>query len=238
MKHTHKMNAVFFDFGDTLVSLNPQKEDLFIKAALKIGMTLDKAAVKRAYGCVDFFMKFSSVLINKDSEKTEFYRLYNERLCEALGMSTSFTELWPFISEMFNGNKKWQLAEGSMETLTGLWSSGVRLAIVANWDRSLGELVRSFDIGHLFECVVSSQEAGVEKPNPAIFQVALRAMSLIDNPGSVVYVGNEYRADIVGARSAGLVPCLLDIDNRYPYADCRRIALLRELFSVIDHIHV
>lgn len=232
------MNAVFFDFGETLVAMKTQKEDLFIEAASAIGLKLDNATVKRAYECVDFFMKFSSVAINKDSERSEFYRLYNERLCEALGISGSYAKLGPILAGKFQGKRKWQLAEGVMETLTGLSHRGVRLAIIANWDSSLGELVRSFDIGHLFECVVSSQEAGVEKPNPAIFRVALKAMSLLENPGSVVYVGNEYRADIIGARSAGLVPVLLDVDNRYPYADCRRIVLLRELFSVIDHIHV
>lgn len=238
MKYPHEMNAVFFDFGDTLVSLHPQKEDLFIKAALNIGMMLDKAVVKRAYECVDFFMKFSSVAIHKDSERKEFYKLYNERLCEALGISGSFANLWPSIAEVFNTNKTWHLVDGAKETLISLHDRGMRLAIIANWDSSLSELVRSFDIDHLFECVVSSQEEGVEKPNPAIFQVALKAMSLLENTGSVVYVGNEYRADILGARSAGLVPCLLDIDNRYPFADCQRISLLRELLSVINHIHV
>jgi len=236
MQYFKKMNAVFFDFGDTLVSLDPQKEDLFIKAALNIGIMLDKAAVKRAYECVDFFMKFSSVAINKESERREFYKRYNERLCEALGISGSFTNLWPSIAKIFNANKTWHLVGGAKETLTSLHDRGIRLAIIANWDSSLGELVRRLDIGHLFEYIVSSQEAGVEKPDPAIFQVALKAMSLLENPCSVVYVGNEYRADVVGARSAGLMPCLLDIENRYPFADCQRITSLRDLLSVIDNI--
>lgn len=234
MENFKTLNAVFFDFGETLVAMETQKEDLFIEAASEIGLKLDSNAVKRAYECVDFLMKFSSVAINKDSERSEFYRRYNERLCEALGISGSFAKLWPIIAEKFNGKKKWRLAEGVMETLTGLKYRGIRLAVVANWNKSLGDLVRRLDIGHLFECIVSSQEAGVEKPDPAIFQVALKAMSLLENPGSVVYVGNEYRADIVGARSAGLMPVLLDVNNRYPYADCQRIVSIRELLSVID----
>jgi putative hydrolase of the HAD superfamily len=47
----------------------------------------------------------------------------------------------------------------------------------------------------------------------------------------VVYVGNEYIADVAGARDAGLTPVLIDRDDRLPAADCLRIRALRELVS-------
>jgi putative hydrolase of the HAD superfamily len=238
MNLSNDIKAVYFDFGDTLAVLEPQKEDLFIAAARKIGLELDKANVKRAYECVDAFVKFSSISINEDSGRSEFYRIYNEHLCEALGISSSFTNLWPIIAGIFSRNTKWRLIEGALETLLSFWDRGIRLAVIANWDKNLGNLMQGLGIRGFFECVVSSQEAMVEKPDPAIFRIALRAMSLLEYPDSVAYVGNEYRADIVGARSAGLIPCLLDVDNRYPYADCRRIASIRELLSMINKVRV
>ena len=73
-----------------------------------------------------------------------------------------------------------------------------------------------------FSCIVSSQEAGVEKPNPAIFKQAIETLSLSVDSDGLLYVGNEYRADVLGARAAGLVPVLIDRDEDYPHADCIR----------------
>ena len=44
-----------------------------------------------------------------------------------------------------------------------------------------------------------------------------------------LYIGNEYIADVVGAREAGLTPVLIDRNNRLPAADCWRIRALADL---------
>jgi putative hydrolase of the HAD superfamily len=57
-------------------------------------------------------------------------------------------------------------------------------------------------IGHLFPVLIVSEEAGVWKPDPAIFQLALDAAGVA--PHEAIYVGDSPHHDVPGARAAGL----------------------------------
>jgi putative hydrolase of the HAD superfamily len=217
--------AIFFDFGETLATLAPAKEQLFIRAAQSIGLQLELEAVRRAYQIVDFHNKYSSVEV---TDRSAFYQHYNEQLSEALGVSSHFAELAPALAEQFSHAKKWELFAEVPEVLNHLQQAGLRLGLVANWDRDLPELVERLQISQFFSTIVSSQEAGVEKPDAEIFKRALVNLSLVVENATILYVGNEYRADVMGARGAGLVPVLIDRNGLYPHADCLRFASLRE----------
>jgi len=52
------------------------------------------------------------------------------------------------------------------------------------------------------DVLVVSEEAGVSKPDPAIFRIALDALSV--RPEDAVMVGDSWSADVVGARAAGI----------------------------------
>jgi len=78
------------------------------------------------------------------------------------------------------------------------------------------------------EVVVDSHRVGVEKPDPAIFGFALRAMDL--DPARCVYVGDSVRIDVAGARAAGLTPILLDPHDRAETNAPR----VRALWDVLD----
>lgn len=211
------VKAVFFDFGDTLAALSPSKEELFQRAAHSIGMELGLEAIRRAYQVVDFRTKYSSVHV---TDREGFYRDFNEQLCEALGISSRCDELHPALIAQFKREKKWQLIAEVPEALRRLRALKLPLALVANWDSNLPELTERLGIRDAFSVIVASQAAGVEKPDPAIFLRAARELSLEVENDHVLYVGNEYRADVMGARSAGLTPVLIDRNRLYPHADC------------------
>lgn len=52
------------------------------------------------------------------------------------------------------------------------------------------------------DVLVVSEEAGVSKPDPAIFRIALDALAV--RPEDAVMVGDSWAADVVGARGAGI----------------------------------
>jgi len=82
-----------------------------------------------------------------------------------------------------------------------------------------------------FEDVVDSEEVGVEKPDPRIFEIALKRVGAA--PGETVFVGDIYNVDVVGGRGAGLRVVLVDERGLYPEADCPRVRSLAEL---ADHL--
>jgi FMN phosphatase YigB (HAD superfamily) len=219
------VDAVFFDFGETLVTLAPSKEELFVQAASSIGLELTVGAVRRAYQIVDFHYQYSSVHVR---DRNEFYRTYNQRLAEALGISSHFAGLGPALAAQFRNHKKWVLFDDVPDTLRRLQALHIPLAVVANWDDNLSSLLDHLEIKGAFSVVVPSQLAGVEKPDPKIFCIAAAKLSLSPDAHRILYVGNDYAADVVGARTAGLTPVLIDRDYRYQHADCRRFTSLLE----------
>ena len=51
-------------------------------------------------------------------------------------------------------------------------------------------------------CIVLSEEIGIRKPDPRIFRHAASLLGI--EPGHCLYVGNSYRADVFGAKAAGM----------------------------------
>ncbi len=84
-----------------------------------------------------------------------------------------------------------------------LHRSGVRVAIVSNTEALLTrfELDR-FPILQTADAIVLSSDVGVRKPDAVIFQLAVNRIGA--TPGSTVFVGNDWAADVLGARRAGI----------------------------------
>ena len=78
------------------------------------------------------------------------------------------------------------------------------LAILSNWPLA-ATIDRYADaqgwLPHL-RAIVVSQRVGTIKPRPAIFEAARSALGNPD-PGSILHVGDDWAADIVGASAVG-----------------------------------
>ncbi len=88
-----------------------------------------------------------------------------------------------------------------LERLAG---RGLRLAILSNWPLAWTIERYAEEAGwtaHL-EAVVVSQRVGVVKPHPAIFAAARAAVG-DPEPAAIVHVGDDWAADVAGARAAG-----------------------------------
>lgn len=91
------------------------------------------------------------------------------------------------------------------ETLEGLANRGFALAILSNWP--LAQVIDRFAEAQgwvpLLHAIVVSQRVGTIKPHPAIFRVAEAALGLEGAGDRVLHVGDDWAADVVGARAAG-----------------------------------
>jgi putative hydrolase of the HAD superfamily len=65
------------------------------------------------------------------------------------------------------------------------------------------------------------------KPDPGLFIHALECLGVPAQ--SAIYVGDNYYADVVGARRAGVHPVLYDPEGVFPNADCTVIRRIGEL---------
>jgi HAD superfamily hydrolase (TIGR01549 family) len=66
------------------------------------------------------------------------------------------------------------------------------------------EKLRACGLDAHVDLLLASEEAGVSKPDPRIFRLALDRLAC--DPGDAVMVGDSWAADIAGARAAGIAP--------------------------------
>jgi putative hydrolase of the HAD superfamily len=115
---------------------------------------------------------------------------------------------------------------GTVEALDLLLHRGYRLGVISNADGRMEAALEAAGLRGRFEFVLDSERVGAEKPDPAIFQEGLRRLDL--SPPDVLYVGDLYPVDVVGARRAGLQALLLDPSGALAHP-VDRIPSVREL---------
>jgi putative hydrolase of the HAD superfamily len=98
--------------------------------------------------------------------------------------------------------------EGARETIDSLGALGLRLAVISNSDGRAELHLRESGVLSGIEFVVDSLLVGVEKPDPAIFRIALERLAI--GPERALFVGDIRSVDEAGARGAGTHFVLLD----------------------------
>ncbi len=76
----------------------------------------------------------------------------------------------------------------------GVVSNGIA---IKQWEKLIG-----LGLHHFFDTVVTSEEAGVEKPSEEIFFLAAEKLGL--EPEECLMIGDRVKVDIAGAKSAGM----------------------------------
>lgn len=88
----------------------------------------------------------------------------------------------------------------SRETLEKL-SRNHRLALVSNFYGNLSVVVDEFGLSNMFETIIESAQAGIRKPDPAIFLLATERMGV--SPQQAIVVGDSMKNDIRPAHELG-----------------------------------
>ncbi len=117
----------------------------------------------------------------------------------------------PVDVEMLMSSIRFHPYPDARPALTALRSRGVALVCVSNWDCSLPDVLARCGLGEGLDAVVTSATAGARKPDPEIFQRALRVAGC--GPEQAVHVGDTAEEDVAGARRAGIRALLLDRDG-------------------------
>lgn len=120
-----------------------------------------------------------------------------------------------------------------------------RLGIIANQPTWIRTSMREWGLLDYFEpdCVVISDEVGVSKPRPEIFQFALTQARV--EPGDAVMVGNDYTHDIEPAKRLGMHTIWVEREDPYspgaprildPAAADERVTQLAEVPAALKRL--
>jgi putative hydrolase of the HAD superfamily len=140
-------------------------------------------------------------------------------------------------NEYVTGGLWSQVIEGSRDGLAELVAGQAPVGIVSNSDGTIERRLDEMGICQVGEgsgvevrCFVDSGAVGVEKPDPRIFDFALRVLDV--DPDGVWYVGDTPGFDVVGARRAGLEPLLMDPYDVSADIDVIRVTSLHQVAAM------
>jgi len=113
-----------------------------------------------------------------------------------------------YIDNLSNHNT---LFEGAIEVLNYLLSK-YQLHIITNgFEEVQMQKLKKSEIRHFFDKVITSESVGVKKPNPIIFNHALKVANAA--PKKSVMIGDNLEADILGAQQIGMQAILFNYHN-------------------------
>ena len=120
---------------------------------------------------------------------------------------------------------------GTIEVLEYL-RPNYKLHIITNGFEEIQEKkMRNSNIHHYFDVIVNSEMAGVKKPNPLIFELALkRAKVAAEN---ALMIGDSLEADILGAKNLGFHVLHFNSHREPRHEICEMIQNLDEIKSFL-----
>ena len=227
------IRTVFFDFDGTLVFHEPDSFDVISAFCAEIGQPLSEESERQGRRTRHAYFVDPVIRDQYDNlAPGEFWKHFNRYLLEAVCIDGDLDELAEEVSSRIaNVKMTYYCHEDGSHTLTELRNRGYGLGLITNRenvDHFYG-LLDELELRECFDLTLASGEVGIHKPEPGIFRAALDRTGA--TPEESIYVGDNYWADVVGARRAGVTPVLLDPRHLFPEADCLIVSELGELLA-------
>jgi putative hydrolase of the HAD superfamily len=203
------IRAVLFDAAGTLIRLREPVGVTYSSVAREYGVVARAEELEHAFR-VAFRRQPPMVFPGESPERiTTLERLWWKDLVhatfDAVGSTTRFSNFDECFDELFSyfgRAQAWHLTPGALRVLEQLRTRGLCSGVVSNFDHRLCPILSGLGVRKLLDVVVRPADAGVAKPNPGIFELALRKLGV---PASeALYVGDHFDEDIAGARSVGV----------------------------------
>ena len=196
MPSASEIDAVTVDAFGTLVALEDPVPRLQVALAER-GVERSPEDVRSAFRAEASYYRPRS-LEGRDAESLQALRAD----CVGVFLAHLGAEVEPvdFVGG-FLDSVVFRLTDGALEALEALRGAGLELACVANWDIGLFAHLARLGVAERFGTVLSSAEAGAEKPDPRIFLEALGRLGV--EPGRALHIGDD-DVDRAGALAAGL----------------------------------
>lgn len=221
---------VFFDLDHTLWDFDRNSSLAFERVFQTHKVQLEVSKFIREYEPINlrYWKKFRDEEITK--EELRRGRLIDALKIFELDYPLSFIDLMAtsYIDELPLDN---HLFCGSIELLDYLFPK-YRLHIITN---GFGEVqhtkLKNSDIYKYFETITTSEDVGVKKPNPIIFNTALSNASTKANRS--IMIGDNLEADIYGARNVGMHTLFFNYRNE---EISNSGLVVNDLLQIKDHL--
>ncbi len=229
------IKAVVFDLDGTLYDYNALDKEAFGRVGELVRERLGVS--EEQYG--EAFMRARKSTKKKLGETATSHSrmLYFQKTLEYLDIRPLYLTLEMYETYWGLFLEKMTLYPGARKLLDALHDKYIRVAVCTDLlahiqHRKLKALGMMDDV----DCLVTSEEAGVEKPSPKIFALCLKKLRL--EPEEVCFVGDDYKKDVKGAMAAGMCAvwfCPEGVQNPPEgEPDCLKVTSYEELYELLS----
>jgi putative hydrolase of the HAD superfamily len=218
------IEAIFFDVGNTLLFPNRQKmlHPLYSRHAFPSEELLQQ--IER-----ETKLEFDALVESHSAIDHGFWWMFYTRLLRELGIPDQ--AICSDLVARTQASSNWcDIRPGTRESLLRL-GQRYRLAVISNADGKIAKILERCGIADCFATITDSGIVGKEKPHPAIFEAALKSLSLKAEQG--LYTGDVYSVDYLGSTAAGMQCVLFDVSGAYTQKSLPRVRSLEELENLL-----
>ena len=228
-----RYRLISLDFADTLVQAWPDWATHYLRAYREAGISVDLEQLRAAADAAwtEDRLRLPLVFPADERHDAERQRVVEGRILARLGIhdETLTDHLLQRMRQIFRDPACFRLFPEVPDTLEALRARGYQLGIVSNWNWYLPELCRALGLDRYVDFIVASARVGAEKPHPAIFRAALAQAQTA--PEQALHVGDNPKADVLGAHRAGITGVLID---RRRHGESPGGLVIRSLAELLD----
>lgn len=197
-----KYKVILFDADETLFDFKKSEREAFKNTMIEFGVDYDENYHFSIYKEINtaIWKELEDGLITQSKLKIERFR----RLSDKLGMNFDENEFAAsYMKHLGDGSF---LFDGAYELVEAL-SKNYILSIVTNGLTSVQERrIKKSIISKYFKDIVISEEIGISKPNPDIFEHAINNLGKFDK-NEILMIGDSLSSDIKGGINYSIDTC-------------------------------
>ncbi|PWH12250.1 MAG: hypothetical protein DDG60_14510 [Anaerolineae bacterium] len=232
------IRAIFYDLDGTLRTSQPPGRVIFAEHAARLGLITDAETRRRAAIWEHQYFAESPELVRDrqdfQDDSQAFWLNYCFRQLQILGASEDQArDLAPSMTAYMNEHFRPQdvIFDDVYETLRILREHGYFLGLLSNRFEPYTDYLAERGLDGFFDLVVHAGQAGIRKPHPAVFHFMLQKAGF--RPEQSIYIGDNYFADVLGARQAGMLGVLYDPEGLFERPDCPVISKHTQILHLL-----
>jgi HAD superfamily hydrolase (TIGR01549 family) len=234
-----EIRAILFDLDGTLRENRPSANHALMDHAVRLGISDGWEKRARAIRWSHYYWANSPELLEDiqsyPDRQEQFWTNYAQRQLLALDCTPECAQdlapdIFSHMSQKYDP-EDWVPPEVP-ETLEMLKQAGYLLGVLSNRTQPYREYLDQVGLGVYFDFALAAGEVAIWKPDPRLFQHALDKLGSV--PQETLYIGDNYYADVVGARQAGLRPILIDPQGVFADPGCPVIRSVGDLKRLLE----
>lgn len=197
-----KYKVILFDADETLFDFKKAEKEAFRKTMIDFGVDYDENYHFNTYKEINtaIWKELEQGLITQEKLKVERFRRFINKINMHFNENDFASTYMKYLGE---GSF---LFEGAIELVKDL-SNKYTLSIVTNGLTTVQERrIKKSVIAKYFKDIVISEEIGVAKPHPAIFEHAIKNLGEFKKH-EVLMIGDNFNSDIMGGINYNIDTC-------------------------------